>query len=73
MTMDNIHWEVHKGDIVRVKIFEFNGAEERHGIVVSEKFEDENTMFPCVLVYIFGLNDRQRCMPHQLEILSSAN
>jgi hypothetical protein len=66
---------VHKGDLVKVKLYDydFQGLQERQGVVINEKFDDENTMFPCVIVYIFGLKDSQRCMPHQLEILSSAS
>jgi hypothetical protein len=68
-------WAARKGDLVKVKLYDydFQGPQECHGIVMSEKFDDENTMFPCVMVYIFGLKDSQRCMPHQLEILSSAS
>jgi hypothetical protein len=68
-------WSVHKGDLVKVKLYDYNsqGLQECCGLVMSEKFDDENTMFPCVIVYIFGLKDSQRCMPHQLEILSSAS
>jgi hypothetical protein len=73
--MSKTHWYISRGDIVKVKYYKYHGThqglEQFHGIVVSEKFEDENTMFPCVLVYIFGLNESQRCMAHQLEILSS--
>ncbi len=73
--MSKTHWYIRRGDIVKVKYYKYHGThqglEQFHGIVVSEKFEDENTMFPCVLVYIFGLNESQRCMAHQLEILSS--
>ena len=70
---NKIVWHIHKGDLVRVKIFAPQGEETRQGIVISEKFDDENTMFPCVDVYIFGLNHSHRCMPHQLEILSSVS
>lgn len=73
MTMNNkFIWAIHMGDIVKVKTYELNGSEENFGVVVSKKFNDENTMFPCVLVYIFSKNIKQRCMPHQIEILSSA-
>jgi|TARA_R100001594_G_C3847203_1_gene217482 hypothetical protein len=66
-------WQIEKGDYVKVKLYEYHGLEERQGIVLSDKFDDENTMFPCVYVYIFGLNESQRCFPHQLEVLSSAS
>ena len=66
-------WEINKGDIVKVKLYEYQGLVIEKGVVLSDKFNDENTMFPCVFVYIFGLNKRQRCFPHQLEVLSSVS
>ena len=66
-------WQIEKGDYVKVKLYEYHGLAERQGIVLSDKFDVENTMFPCVYVYIFGLNESQRCFPHQLEVLSSAS
>ncbi len=74
MTMNkNIIWRPTRGDLVKVRYLGVFGTETQFGIVMGEKFNDENTMFPCIVVHIFGLNDSQRCMPHQLEILSSAN
>tara|TARA_R110002074_G_scaffold222966_1_gene393811 strand:+ start:966 stop:1196 length:231 start_codon:yes stop_codon:yes gene_type:complete len=64
---------VRQGDLVKVKYFAGVSANIYHGVVVSKKFDNENTMFPCIDVYVFGLNDKHRCMSHQLEILSSAS
>lgn len=73
-TMKNkASYPIGQGDLVKVKVFAPLGTHERRGIVISKKFDDENMMFPCIDVYIFGLNDKHRCMSHQLEILSSAS
>ncbi len=67
----NLIWQIEKGDYVEVKLYEYHGLQIRKGIVISDKFNDQNTMFPCVYVYIFGLNKPQQCFAHQLEVLSS--
>jgi hypothetical protein len=65
-------WYVNKGDFVKVKLFEdHHNLIIKKGIIISNKFNDINMMFPCVNVYIFGLNETRRCYPHQLEVLSS--
>ena len=71
--MSKTEWHIKRGDMVNVKLYEYHGLKICHGIVISEKYEDQNTMFPCVYVYIFGKNQRQQCYSHQLEVLSSAS
>ena len=48
--MSKTDWYIRKGDIVKVKYFKYHGThrglEQLHGIVVSEKFEDENFELP---------------------------
>ena len=70
--MDNIVWMVYPGDLVQVKRYDGNRTIKYSGIVISEKYEDQNTMFPCVRVHICAENDWQECFPHEIEIISSA-
>ena len=70
--MDKIVWLIHVGDLVQVKRYDRDHTIRLPGIVISEKYEDQNTMFPCVRVHIFAENDWQECFPHEIEIISSA-
>jgi hypothetical protein len=63
--------KISKGDLVKVKICASSGVITKKGVVIGDKIETENVMFPCVSVYIFDLNECQRCFPHQIEVLSS--
>ncbi len=65
---------INVGDLVLVKSYDF--AETRaiflQGVVIGEKIEDQNTIFPCVRVHIFAENGWRECFPHEIEIISSA-
>jgi hypothetical protein len=71
--MEKMAWLINIGDLVLVRSYDFyeTRAVFLQGVVISDKFEDQNTIFPCVRVHIFAENDWRECFPHELEIISS--
>ena len=71
--MTEMAWLIKIGDLVLVKSYDFTETRAVYlsGIVISDKFEDQNTIFPCVRVHIFAENGWRECFPHEIEIISS--
>lgn len=71
--MEKMAWLINIGDLVWVKSYDFyeTKAVWLQGVVISDKFEDQNTIFPCVRVHIFAENGWRECFPHEIEIISS--
>lgn len=72
-TDKSLDWSVAIGDLVWVKSYDFTETSVAYlpGIVISEKYEDQNTLFPCIRVHVFAENDWRECFPHELEVISS--
>lgn len=69
--MAHIHWEIKKGDLVKISS-DVSPDEGTYGIVLSqEPFTDQISLFPAVMVFSFLHGCERQYYPYNLEIVSS--
>ncbi len=70
--MLNIHWDIKKGDIVRIQDDSSPKPPTTYGVVLScAPYRDQLSLFPVVKVYSFGACTEKEYYPYHLEIVSA--
>ena len=68
---NKIIWDIFEGDLVQVKRYTMDGnLYYESGIVVSDKIEDQISLFPYVNIYVFKSGIVERHLPNTVEIIS---
>ena len=67
-----VHWNIKKGDIVRIQDDSSPRPPVTYGVVIScAPFRDQLSLFPVVKVYSFGAGIEKEYYPYNLEIIST--
>tara|TARA_R110002110_G_scaffold395977_2_gene610714 strand:+ start:789 stop:1007 length:219 start_codon:yes stop_codon:yes gene_type:complete len=71
--MAHVHWEIKKGDLVKISSSTGESGGSSYGVVISkEPYTDQISLFPAVMVYSFLDGCEHQFYPYNLEIVSSA-